>query len=112
MHIAGPRPWLSLLVSAVFEVVWIVSLKMTNGFARLVPIAVYAVSGLGAAVFLSIALRMIPMATAYAVWMGLSLIGALAVDIAVFREPWNAFRVACSLMIIAGTCGLRWSAAP
>ena len=112
MQIAGPRLWLSLIVSAVFQVVWIVSLKLTNGFARWVPLVAYAVSGLGAAVFLSIALRMIPMATAFAVWMGLSLIGTMLVDVTFFREPWNGFRVACALMIIAGSCGLRTSSAP
>jgi len=109
MPAAGPRPWLFLLVSAAFEVVWIVSLKLTAGFARLGPLLVYAVSGLGAAVCLSIAMKRIPMGTAYAVWMGLSLVGALLVDAALFREPWSAFRVACAVLIIAGTCGLRMS---
>ena|ERR1700730_8929884 len=109
MHVASPRPWLFLLVSAAFEVVWIVSLKMMEGFARLGPLLVYAVSGLGAAVCLSIALKMIPMGTAYAVWMGLSVVGALVVDVAFFRQPWSAFRVACAMLIIAGTCGLRMS---
>lgn len=109
MPAAGPRPWLFLLVSAAFEVVWIVSLKLTAGFARLGPLLVYAASGLGAAVCLSIAMKKIPMGTAYAVWMGLSLVGALLADVALFREPWSAFRVACAALIIAGTCGLRLS---
>ncbi len=103
----GTRPWLFLAASALFEVVWIVSLKLTDGFARLAPLVVYAVSGLGAAVLLSMAMKVIPMGTAYAVWMGLSVVGALAVDVALFREPWNAFRFGCALLILAGTCGLR-----
>ena len=103
----GTKPWLFLAASALFEVLWIVSLKLTDGFARLAPLVVYAVSGLGAAVLLSMAMKMIPMGTAYAVWMGLSVVGALAVDVAFFKQPWDAFRVVCVLLILAGTCGLR-----
>lgn len=104
------RPWLFLSVSTLFEVVWIVSLKLTDGFAKFGPLLVYLVSGLGAAVCLSIAMRAIPMGTAYAVWMGASLVGALLVDIAFFKEPWTAFRAGCALLIIAGTFGLRFAA--
>jgi quaternary ammonium compound-resistance protein SugE len=103
------RPWLFLTVSALFEVAWIVSLKLTDGFARLLPLLAYLVSGLGAAVFLSMAMKAIPMGTAYAVWMGVSLVGAPCVDVALFKEPCSAFRVGCALLIVAGTCGLRFA---
>jgi quaternary ammonium compound-resistance protein SugE len=108
--LANGRPWLFLMASAVCEVVWIVSLKLTDGFARVGPLVVYAVSGLGCAVCLSVALRAIPMGTAYAVWMGASVVGALLVDVAFFKEPWNVFRAACALLILLGTCGLRFAA--
>jgi quaternary ammonium compound-resistance protein SugE len=111
MRIAAARPWLFLTASAVFETVWIVSLKLMDGFAKWLPLFGYLATGLGAAVCLSVAMRTIPMGTAYAVWMGFSLVGALAVDIAVFREPWTAFRVGCALLIVAGICGLRLEAA-
>jgi quaternary ammonium compound-resistance protein SugE len=110
MPAAAARPWLLLTASAGFEVVWIVSLKMTDGFARLLPLVVYAVSGLGAAVLLSMAMKAIPMATAYAVWMGISLVGALLVDVALFKEPCGSFRLGCALLIVAGTCGLQFAA--
>jgi quaternary ammonium compound-resistance protein SugE len=110
MTLGTARPWILLTVSALFEVVWIVSLKMTDGFARLVPLLAYLASGLGAAVFLSLAMKAIPMGTAYAVWMGLSVVGAMGVDVAVFKEPWSAFRAACALLIMAGVCGLRFAA--
>ena len=103
------RPWLFLAASALFEVVWIVSLKLMDGFARLPPIVLYLVSGLGAAVCLSVAMKTIPMGTAYAVWMGSSLIGALVVDVAFFNESWDPFRAACAFMIVLGTCGLRFA---
>jgi quaternary ammonium compound-resistance protein SugE len=104
------RPWLFLTASTLFEVVWIVSLKMMDGFARIGPLLVYLASGLGAAVCLSIAMKIIPMGTAYAVWMGASLVGALLIDIAFFKEPWDLFRVGSALLIVAGTCGLRIAA--
>ena len=101
------RPWLFLTASTAFEVVWIVSLRMTDGFTRLAPLLVYAASGLGAAVCLSVAMKIIPMGTAYAFWMGASVVGVLIVDVALFKQPWDLFRVTCALLIIAGTCGLQ-----
>ena len=104
------RPWFFLAASAAFEVVWIVSLKMTDGFAKLLPLSIYLISGLGAAVCLSVAMKAIPMGTAYAVWMGVSLLGAILIDVTYFKEPWNLFRGICALLIVAGTCGLRYAA--
>lgn len=106
------RPWLSLLLSGAFEVGWIVSLKMMNGFSRGLPLVGYLAFGLGASVFLSLAMKSIPMATAYAVWVGVSVIGAVAVDVAVFQQPWSAFRGACALLIVAGACGLKMAPGP
>jgi quaternary ammonium compound-resistance protein SugE len=103
--------WFFLSVSALFEVAWVFSLKLCDGAARVGPLTLYAASGLGAAVFLSLAMRSIPMGVAYAVWMGLSLIGTLAVDAVVFHEPWNLARTASVLLIVAGACGLKLSGA-
>ncbi|HKD16569.1 MAG TPA: SMR family transporter [Thermoanaerobaculia bacterium] len=108
---AAGRAWVFLGVSALFEVAWIASLKNMNGLSRVLPLAGYLVSGLGAAVFLSMAMKAIPMGTAYAVWMGVSVVGALVVDAVAYGEPWSAVRVACALLILAGTCGLRLSSA-
>ncbi len=110
MRAAGA--WIFLSVSALFEVAWVFSLKLCEGAARAGPLALYAASGLGAAVFLSLAMRTIPMGVAYAVWMGLSLVGTLAVDAVVFHEPWSTARTASALLILAGTCGLKLSGTP
>jgi quaternary ammonium compound-resistance protein SugE len=101
------RHWIFLMVSGLFEVAWIVSLKCTDGFSRAGPTVLYAVTGLGAAFFLSLSLKSIPMGTAYAVWMGFSVVGVLLIDAVFFNEPWNALRVGCALLILAGTCGLK-----
>jgi quaternary ammonium compound-resistance protein SugE len=110
MSPGSARPWILLTISALFEVAWIVSLKLTEGFARLLPLVGYLASGLGAAVFLSMAMRTIPMGTAYAVWMGVSLVGALGVDVALFKEPCDAFRLGCAFLIVAGVFGLQLTA--
>jgi len=109
VEIPSVRHWLSLLLSGALEVGWIVSLKMMNGFSGGLPLLGYALFGLGASVFLSVALRTIPMATAYAVWVGVSVVGASAVDVAVFKQPWSAFRGVCAILIVAGACGLKLS---
>jgi quaternary ammonium compound-resistance protein SugE len=102
--------WAALLLSGCFEVGWIVSLKSMDGLSRPVPLVSYLLTGLGASIFLSVAMRSIPMATAYSVWVGVSIVGALAIDVAVFKEPWTALRGACALLIVAGACGLRLAA--
>ena len=101
------RAWTFLIVSGLFEVGWIVSLKMTSGFSRFVPLAGYVLCGGAAALFLSLALKTIPMGTAYAVWMAVSVVGALFVDAAWFKQPTSGFQIACAILIVAGTCGLK-----
>jgi quaternary ammonium compound-resistance protein SugE len=103
------RAWIFLIVSGLFEVGWIVSLKMTSGFSRFGPLAGYLVCGGAAAFFLSLSLKAIPMGTAYAVWMAVSVVGALLVDVACFKQPYTTFRILCAILIVAGTCGLKAS---
>ena len=98
------------MLSGVFEVGWLVSLKLIVGVSRTIPMIGYLLFGLLAAVFLSFAMKTIPMATAYAVWVGVSLMGAMLVDILVFKQPWNALRACCAVLIVAGSCGLKVAA--
>jgi len=101
------RQWIYLFLSGLFEVGWIVSLKMTDGFSRILPITGYAVFGGAAAYFLSLSLKSIPMGIAYSAWMAVSVVGTLLVDVTWFKQPYSAVRVLCALLIIAGTCGLK-----
>ena len=105
------RAWLLLGLAALFQIAWILSLRLMNGLSRFLPLAGYLLSGLGAAVFLSLAMKVIPMGTAYAAWMGLSLVGALILDAVAFGEPWSAARTAYALLILIGVCGLRLTTA-
>ena len=100
------RPWLYVVFASLCQVAWVFSLKRTDGLNRWLPLAGYLVFGLGAAVFLSMAMKLIPMGTAYAGWMGLSIVGATVVDLAVLREPFNPLRLGCVALILIGACGL------
>jgi quaternary ammonium compound-resistance protein SugE len=103
------RHWLFLIVSGLFEVGWIVSLKLCEGFSRLLPSLFYALFGLGTAYFLSLSLKAIPMATAYAIWTAVSIAGAFAADVFLFKQPLGAFRLICAALVVAATCGLTFA---
>jgi quaternary ammonium compound-resistance protein SugE len=104
----SPRTaWIVLLVSGLFEVAWAVGVKYTDGFTRLWPsagvLAAMAVSVYG----LSLAARVLPIGTAYAVWTGVGALGAAVVGIVALGEPRTAGRLACLALIVAGVVGLR-----
>lgn len=99
--------WFILFTAGLFEVGWAVGLKYTEGFTRLVPtvltVACMAVS-LG---LLGLALRSLPLGTAYAVWTGVGTVGTAIAGIILFAEPAEAMRLACIGLIVAGIVGLK-----
>ena len=99
--------WLILFAAGLFEVGWAVGLKYTDGFTRLAPtlltVACMAVS-LG---LLGLALRSLPLGTAYAVWTGVGTVGTAIAGIILFAEPAEAMRLACIGLIVAGIVGLK-----
>ena len=103
--------WLWLFIGGVFEVGFTTSLRFVDGFRNLGWTLAFLASVTLSMGLLEYAARTIPMGTAYAVWMGISVVGALLVDVAFFKEPWTVFRIGCALLIVAGACGLRFAAA-
>ena len=99
--------WAVLVVSGLFETVWAVGLPRTVGFTRLGPsalvLAAMAVSIYG----LSLATRVLPVGTAYAVWTGIGTVGTAMVGMALLGEPRTVARVACLGLIVAGIVGLK-----
>jgi len=99
--------WIILFFAGLTEVGWAVGLKYTEGFTRLVPsvltVACMAVS-LG---LLGLALKTLPIGTAYAVWTGIGTIGTALFGIVLFGESAGALRLACIGMIVAGIVGLK-----
>ena len=102
--------WLILIVAGLFEVVWAMALKMSNGF-RNVAADVAFVAGMALSVWLlSVAMKTIPMGTAYAVWTGVGAVGGFLAGIVLFGESPSALRVASAALIVAGIVGLKLAA--
>jgi quaternary ammonium compound-resistance protein SugE len=99
--------WLVLLVAGLLEVGWAIGLKDTEGFTRLVPSVLTLVGMVGSVVLLGLALKTLPIGTAYAVWTGIGAVGTALLGIALFGEPATAARLACIGMIVAGIVGLK-----
>jgi quaternary ammonium compound-resistance protein SugE len=99
--------WLVLLVAGLLEVGWAIGLKYAEGFTRLVPSVLTLVSMVGSVVLLGLALKTLPIGTAYAVWTGIGAVGTALLGIALFGEPATAARLACIGLIVAGIVGLK-----
>ena len=105
-------PWLLLGASSLFQVGWLVSLRETSGLRRPVPLLCYAVFGLASTFLLARSLDKIPLATAYAVWTGLSLAGSLLFEMASGRQSASSLRIACIVLILVAATGLQLSGPP
>lgn len=100
-------PWLILIVAGLFEVVWAVLLKHARGFTRPAPTAGFAASLLASMYLLSLALKSLPLGTAYSVWTGVGAIGTVILGIVLLGEPADWRRLACIALILAGIVGLK-----
>src|SRR3712207_516456 len=99
--------WIVLVAAGLFEVGWAVGLKYTEGFTRLVPSARTIASMVVSLGLLGLALKALPLGTAYAVWTGVGTIGTAILGIALFGESAAAARLACIGLIVAGIAGLK-----
>jgi quaternary ammonium compound-resistance protein SugE len=101
------KPWITLLMAAVFEIGWAVALKYTHGFSRLWP-SVATITMMAVSLYLlAQAARALPIGTAYAVWTGIGAVGTAALGIILFNEPATVGRIACMLMVVGGIAGLK-----
>lgn len=99
--------WLLLVVAGLFEVGWAVSLKASEGFTRLLPSVLTAVLMAMSIALLALALKNLPVGTAYAVWTGIGAVGTAILGMLVFGEPASFARLACIGLVIAGIAGLK-----
>src|SRR6476620_5727460 len=99
--------WLFLFVAGLFEVGWAIGLKYTEGFTRLVPSILTVTAMTLSILLLGLALRTLPVGTAYAVWTGIGAVGTAILGIALFGEPATLARLACIGLIVAGILGLK-----
>jgi quaternary ammonium compound-resistance protein SugE len=99
--------WLILTVAGLFEIGWAIGLKYTEGFTRLWPTLGTVASMIVSLGLLGLALRTLPVGTAYAVWTGVGTIGTALLGIALFNESADLLRLACIGLIVAGIVGLK-----
>jgi quaternary ammonium compound-resistance protein SugE len=99
--------WVILVCAGLFEVGWAVGLKYTHGFTRLWPSVFTAASMAVSLGLLGVALRTLPLGTAYAVWTGIGAVGTALAGIWLFGESTEAARLACIGLIVAGILGLK-----
>ena len=103
--------WVILFVAGLLEIVWAVGLKYTAGFTRLWPTVGTAVALVASMTLLGIAVRTLPLGSAYAVWTGIGSVGTAVLGIVLFREPVTAMRLLCIGLIVAGIVGLKLASA-
>src|SRR4051794_40459224 len=99
--------WTILVVAGLFEVGWAIGLKYTEGFTRIIPSALTLTAMVASIVLLGLALKALPVGTAYAVWTGIGAVGTAALGIYLFGEPATAARLASIGLIVAGIVGLK-----
>ncbi|MDO9563805.1 MAG: quaternary ammonium compound efflux SMR transporter SugE [Bradyrhizobium sp.] len=99
--------WLLLFIAGLLEVGWAVGLKYTEGFSRLVPSVLTLVCMAASIAMLGLALKTLPMGTAYAVWTGIGAVGTAILGIVLFGDSASVARIACIGLIVAGIVGLK-----
>lgn len=99
--------WLILLLAGLMEIVWAVGLKYTEGFSRLLPSAVTISAMVASVVLLGIAMKTIPIGTAYAAWTGIGIAGTFVFGVLLLGEPVTIARLLCVGLIAAGILGLK-----
>ena len=95
-------PWIQLFVAGLLEVVWSTAMKQAHGFSRLTPTVIMVAGMVASFWLLALAMRSLPLGTAYAVWTGIGAIGSLAVGMVLMGEPITPLRILAATLILAG----------
>jgi quaternary ammonium compound-resistance protein SugE len=99
--------WLILVLAGMFEIAWAVGLKYTEGFSRFWPTAGTVAAMVVSVTLLGLAVKTLPLGTAYAVWTGIGAVGTVILGIALFGESASAPRLLCVGLILVGIVGLK-----
>ncbi len=102
-------PWFLLLLAGLCEIGWAIGLKYTDGFTRLVPTVLTAIALIVSMILLALAVRTLPIGTAYAIWVGIGAFGAAVLGIVLFDESRNPARLAFLALLLIAIVGLKWT---
>ena len=100
-------PWILLAVAGVLEIVWAYAMKQSEGMTRPMPTLVMGVAMLASLAFLAIAMRSLPLGTAYVIWTGIGAVGSFVLGIWLLGEPASAMRVTAAVLITVGIVLLK-----
>ena len=103
-------PWTLLFLAGLFEVAWAIGLKYTDGFSKLVPSALTIAAMVASVVLLGLAMKQLPVGTAYAVWTGIGSFGTVVLGIVLLGESAAPLRLVCLGLIVLGILGLKLTA--
>ncbi len=103
------NPWLIVVIAGLMETGWALGLKYSDGFTKLWPSVLTGVLALGSFYLLSLAMKTLPVGTAYAVWVGIGAVGTAIAAVFLFGEAVNAMRVLGLLLILAGIAALKFA---
>ena len=95
-------PWILLLFAGLLEIVWAVAMKQTAGFTRLWPTAIMGVAMIGSFGLLAMAMRDLPLGTAYTIWTGIGAVGAFTIGILFLGEALTPMRIGAAILIVTG----------
>lgn len=94
--------WIMLILAGIFEVVWAYSMKLSDGFSKLIPSIITLIFMILSFVLLAYAMRTLPLGTAYTIWTGIGAVGSFLVGIFILGEPTSAMRMLAAVLIISG----------
>lgn len=101
------QAWILLAIAGLLEIGWAVGMKYTDGFSKPLPSTIVLVVALASFWLLGLAMKVLPVGTAYAVWVGIGAAGAALLGMLLFKEPATAARILCIVLIVAGVLGLK-----
>ncbi len=103
-------PWTLLFFAGLFEVAWAIGLKYTDGFSKLVPSVLTVAAMVASVVLLGLAMKHLPVGTAYAVWTGIGTVGTVILGIVLMGDSAAPLRLVCLGLIVLGIAGLKLTA--
>lgn len=104
--------WVYLFIAGLLEIAWAIGLKYTDGFRKPMASVITIVLMIGSFYVLSLAVRSLPIGTAYAIWTGIGAFGTAVLGMYLFKEPVTVARIACLGLIIGGIVGLKVTSGP
>ena len=99
--------WLLLLLAGLFEIIWAVAMKYSNGFSVLIPSIITAITYILSAVFLALALKYLPLGMAYVIWVAFGIIGTTILGVLLFSEKLTVLQIISVILIVIGVIGLK-----